>query len=59
MEKAIAKYKLTLKQFYLSNSTGKEYDKLYYKLVGMESILEAVGINADKIRNEVASSVNL
>lgn len=59
MEKAIAKYKLTLKQFYLSNSTGKEYDKLYYKLIGMESILEAVGINADKIRNEVASSVNL
>lgn len=59
MEKAIAKYKLTLKQFYLSNSTGKEYDKLYYKLVGMESILEAVGINVDKISSEVASSVNL
>jgi|688.fasta_scaffold425537_3 hypothetical protein len=59
MEKAIAKYRLTLKEFFLSNSTSKEYDKLYYKLVGMESILEAVGINADKIRNEVASSVNL
>ena len=59
MEKAIAKYRLTLKQFFLSSSTSKEYDKLYYKLVGMESILEAVGINADKIRNEVANSVNL
>ena len=40
MEKAIAKYKLTLKEFFLSNSTSKEYDKLYYKLVGMKSILE-------------------
>jgi hypothetical protein len=59
MEKAIAKYRLTLKEFFSSNSTSKEYDKLYYKLVGMESILEAVGINADKIRDEVASSVNL
>jgi hypothetical protein len=59
MEKAIAKYELTLKQFFLSSSTSKEYDKLYYKLVGMESILEAVGINADKIKDKVASSVNL
>jgi hypothetical protein len=59
MEKAIAKYELTLKEFFLSSSASKEYDKLYYKLVGMESILEAVGINADKIRDKVASSVNL
>ena len=59
MEKAIAKYRLTLKEFFLCSSTSKAYDKLYYKLVGMESILEAVGINADKIRNEVANSVNL
>jgi len=59
MEKAIVRYRLTLKEYFLCSSTSKAYDKLYYKLVGMESILEAVGINADKIRNEVANSLNI
>lgn len=57
-QKAVNLYKLSLKTFYNLNTNNKEYDRLYYKISGMESILESIGINIAEIQNEVYAEVN-
>lgn len=57
MEKAIIKYKLTLKAFYRIDTTNKDYERLYHKLNGMESILEAMDVNTNFIRRDVLNQI--
>jgi hypothetical protein len=58
IEIAKFKYKNLLKTFRKLNTMSKEYDRTYYKLCGMESILEALGVNLSEIQNEVDTELN-
>lgn len=57
MEKAIIKYRLTLKTFYRTDPTKKDYERLYHKLNGMEAILEAMDVNINVIRRDVEDQI--
>jgi hypothetical protein len=58
IEMAKFKYKNLLKTFRKLNITSKEYDRINYKLCGMESILETLGVNLNEIQNEVEKELN-
>jgi hypothetical protein len=48
IEKAILRYKVALK-YYHTLESGKESERQYYKLCGMEAILESLGVNVNEI----------
>lgn len=53
IKKAIFKYSNMLKFFRtIKNIEDKNYDRTYYKLIGMESILESLGVDINEIQNE-------
>jgi hypothetical protein len=53
IEAAKSKYRFLLKTFIHLDPSSKEHDRTYYKLSGMESIFEALGININEISEEV------
>jgi hypothetical protein len=54
IEKAKKKYKALLKEFkHIDSISNKNYDRTYYKLNGMESILEILGIDITQLQKEV------
>ena len=58
LERAKIKYKLLLKQFKnMSNVSDKNYERTYYKLSGMESILESFHVDITQIQKEVYDNI--
>jgi hypothetical protein len=53
IEKAKNKYKVLLKEFKHIDFSNKSYERTYYKLNGMESILEILGIDILQLQKEV------
>jgi DNA replication initiation complex subunit (GINS family) len=54
LEQAKYRYKLLLKQSkHIKNVSDKNFERTYHKLCGMESILECLGVDINKIQNEV------
>ena len=51
IEKAITRYKVALK-YYHTLEAGKESERQYYKLCGMEAILESLGVNINEVIKE-------
>ena len=53
-EKAKNKYKVLLKEFkHMDSVMNKNYERTYYKLYGMERILETLGVDINELQKEV------
>jgi hypothetical protein len=53
IEKAKNKYKVLLKEYKHMSSTNKSYERTYYKLFGMERILEILDVDINQLQKEV------
>jgi hypothetical protein len=53
IEKAKNKYKVLLKEYKHIDVSNKNFERTHYKLHGMESILEILGIDIQKLQKEV------
>ena len=54
LEKAKNKYKLLLKEFkHIDSVSNKNYERTYYKLYSMETILETLGVDINQLQKEV------
>ena len=53
LETAKYQYKHLLRRLHSIESVSKEYDRVYYKLCGMEAILECLGVDIIELQREV------
>jgi hypothetical protein len=53
LETAKNRYKDLLKRLHSMKSVSKEYDRIYYKLCGMEAIFKCLDVDIIELQKEV------